>query len=98
MHDFDWRISIAHISRDCDFSTSNGVDRVIMSLDGSGVHLGGPDGQVDHWSWTPDFILQRTKCVMLTSGQAQRLAATACGLCIRHATETTVTVKSDRSR
>ena len=56
LHDFDWRISIAHISRDCDFSAFNGVDRVITLLDGCGVHLGSLDGQVDHLlnvRWSP---------------------------------------------
>lgn len=37
--DFDWRISIAEITSDGDFSIFPGVDRVLMLLDGNGVEL-----------------------------------------------------------
>lgn len=37
--DFDWRISIAEIAEDGDFSIFPGVDRELMLLDGGGVEL-----------------------------------------------------------
>ena len=37
--DFDWRASIAQISKDGDFSLFTGIDRVIVLLDGCGVQL-----------------------------------------------------------
>jgi environmental stress-induced protein Ves len=45
---FDWRVSIAHISRNGPFSAFPGVDRVITLLDGAGVHLRTTDGALDH--------------------------------------------------
>ncbi len=48
---FDWRVSIATIDAAGPFSAFPGVDRVIMLLDGDGVHLRG-DG-VDHRLDTP---------------------------------------------
>jgi environmental stress-induced protein Ves len=48
MQDFDWRISIAHIARDGDFSMFAGVDRIITLLEGGGVHLRSADGSVLH--------------------------------------------------
>jgi environmental stress-induced protein Ves len=39
MQNFDWRISIAHIASDGDFSVFAGVDRVITLLEGGGVQL-----------------------------------------------------------
>ncbi len=53
MQDFDWRISIAHIARDGDFSVFAGVDRVITLLEGGGVHLSSADGSVLHALDTP---------------------------------------------
>lgn len=53
MQDFDWRISIAHIARDGDFSVFAGVDRVITLLEGGGVHLRSADGSVLHALDTP---------------------------------------------
>lgn len=53
MQDFDWRISIAHIARDGDFSVFEGVDRVITLLEGGGVHLSSADGSVLHALDTP---------------------------------------------
>lgn len=53
MQDFDWRISIAHIASDGDFSAFAGVDRVITLLDGGGVHLSSADGSVWHALDTP---------------------------------------------
>lgn len=47
MQDFDWRISIAHIARDGDFSVFAGVDRVITLLEGGGVQLSSADGSAD---------------------------------------------------
>ncbi len=48
---FDWRVSVATIATTGPFSAFPGVDRVIMLLDGVGVHLQG-DG-VDHRLDTP---------------------------------------------
>lgn len=47
IQDFDWRISIAHIARDGDFSVFAGVDRVITLLEGGGVQLNCTDGSAD---------------------------------------------------
>ena len=48
MEHFDWRISIATIDRPGPFSAFDGVDRVIMLLDGAGVRLHSEDGRIDH--------------------------------------------------
>lgn len=48
MEGFDWRVSIATIDKPGPFSAFAGVDRVIMLLDGAGVHLRAPDGHLDH--------------------------------------------------
>lgn len=45
--DFDWRVSIATISQTGPFSVFAGVDRVIMLLEGHGVHLKSVRG-IDH--------------------------------------------------
>jgi environmental stress-induced protein Ves len=45
---FDWRVSVATIDRPGPFSVFAGIDRVIMLLDGAGVHLRSPDGRIDH--------------------------------------------------
>ncbi|MEO5596233.1 MAG: HutD family protein [Lysobacteraceae bacterium] len=37
--DFDWRLSIAEIERDCDFSRFPGCDRHLVLLTGNGVRL-----------------------------------------------------------
>jgi environmental stress-induced protein Ves len=47
MQNFDWRISIAHIGSDGDFSVFAGVDRVITLLEGGGVQLSSADGSAD---------------------------------------------------
>jgi environmental stress-induced protein Ves len=47
MQNFDWRISIAHIESDGDFSVFAGVDRVITLLEGGGVQLSSADGSTD---------------------------------------------------
>ena len=47
MQNFDWRISIAHIASDGDFSVFAGVDRVITLLEGGGVQLSSADGSAD---------------------------------------------------
>ena len=41
--DFDWRVSVAEIDSDCDFSAFPGVDRSLMLIDGDGVELSGED-------------------------------------------------------
>ncbi len=48
MERFDWRVSIATIDRPGPFSAFDGVDRVIMLLDGAGVRLHSQDGRIDH--------------------------------------------------
>lgn len=48
MDTFDWRASIADISADGPFSTFAGFDRVIVLLNGDGVHLRSSNGSVDH--------------------------------------------------
>ena len=48
MERFDWRVSIATIDRPGPFSAFDGVDRVIMLLDGAGVRLHSHDGGIDH--------------------------------------------------
>lgn len=53
MQNFDWRISIAHIANDGDFSVFAGVDRVITLLEGGGVQLTSADGSVLHALDTP---------------------------------------------
>jgi environmental stress-induced protein Ves len=53
MQNFDWRISIAHIASDGDFSVFAGVDRVITLLDGGGVQLSSADDSVLHVLDTP---------------------------------------------
>jgi environmental stress-induced protein Ves len=47
MDGFDWRVSIATIAQAGPFSAFPGVDRVIMLLDGDGVHLQSASG-IDH--------------------------------------------------
>ncbi len=47
MDGFDWRVSIATIDKAGPFSAFPGVERVIMLLDGDGVHLRSDNG-VDH--------------------------------------------------
>ena len=47
MQNFDWRISVAHIASDGDFSVFAGVDRVITLLEGGGVQLSSADGSAD---------------------------------------------------
>ncbi|GAA4336021.1 HutD family protein [Variovorax defluvii] len=46
--DFGWRVSIATIAAAGPFSVFEGVDRLIMLLDGEGVHLRSRDGRIDH--------------------------------------------------
>jgi environmental stress-induced protein Ves len=45
---FNWRVSIAHISKDGPFSPFPGIDRIITLLEGGGVWLRTPDGSIDH--------------------------------------------------
>jgi environmental stress-induced protein Ves len=47
MEGFEWRVSIATIAQPGPFSAFPGVDRVIMLLDGDGVHLRSSGG-IDH--------------------------------------------------
>ena len=50
---FNWRVSIAHISKDGPFSAFPGIDRVITLLEGGGVWLHAADGSIDHRLETP---------------------------------------------
>ncbi|MEO6877465.1 MAG: HutD family protein, partial [Gemmatimonadaceae bacterium] len=50
---FDWRVSVAEIAGDGDFSIFAGVDRVIALLSGDGVQLRSADGRVNHCLDTP---------------------------------------------
>jgi environmental stress-induced protein Ves len=43
---FDWRVSVAEISASGSFSIFDGIDRVIMLLDGNGVELHSADGSI----------------------------------------------------
>ncbi|WP_431274516.1 HutD/Ves family protein [Variovorax ureilyticus] len=54
MERFDWRVSIATIDRPGPFSAFDGVDRVIMLLDGAGVRLHSQAGGIDHRLDVPD--------------------------------------------
>ena len=47
MESFDWRTSIAEISRDGPFSTFLGVDRALVLLSGEGVQLRSPDRSIE---------------------------------------------------
>ncbi|WP_077000282.1 HutD family protein [Variovorax sp. KK3] len=47
MADFGWRVSIATIEAAGPFSVFEGVDRIIMLLDGDGVRLRSRDGRID---------------------------------------------------
>ena len=43
--DYDWRVSIAEIDHDCDFSAFPGHDRVLVLLEGNGMRLRFGDGE-----------------------------------------------------
>lgn len=43
--DYDWRVSIAEIDRDCPFSAFPGHDRVLVLLEGNGMRLRFDDGE-----------------------------------------------------
>jgi len=45
---FAWRVSVARINSDGPFSLFPGVDRVITLLEGKGISLKSPDGDIDH--------------------------------------------------
>ncbi|HZT56113.1 MAG TPA: HutD family protein [Burkholderiaceae bacterium] len=45
---FDWRLSVAEVTRDAPFSAFPGVDRCIVLLAGAGKRLRSPDGAIDH--------------------------------------------------
>lgn len=46
--DFDWRISVAEVTRDAPFSAFPGIDRCITLLRGAGMRLVSADASVDH--------------------------------------------------
>ena len=50
---FVWRVSIADVSTSGPFSVFEGVDRVLVLLEGNGVELSGADGRVVHRLDTP---------------------------------------------
>jgi len=45
---FDWRVSIAEVASDGPFSVFEGIDRTIVLLEGSGLHLQSFDGTLEH--------------------------------------------------
>jgi environmental stress-induced protein Ves len=47
MDSFDWRVSIAEISADGEFSRFPGVDRTIILLEGDGVYMDAVDHRLD---------------------------------------------------
>ena len=47
LESFDWRVSIAEIAADGEFSPFPGVDRVIVLLEGDGVYLDSADHRLD---------------------------------------------------
>ncbi len=56
MDGFEWRVSVATITRPGPFSAFPGVDRQIMLLEGDGVHLQGAAGRWQHMlaqRWQP---------------------------------------------
>ena len=67
MDAFDWRVSMATIAQSGPFSVFAGVDRVILLLDGDGVHLqsaGGMDHRLDQtlqpFAFSGDEVLDCT--------------------------------------
>lgn len=48
LEQFDWRVSIAQVTRDGPFSCFPGIDRVITLLEGAGMRLFGADERIDH--------------------------------------------------
>ena len=46
--DFDWRLSVAEVTRDGPFSTFPGIDRQIALLRGAGMRLVCAEGGLDH--------------------------------------------------
>jgi environmental stress-induced protein Ves len=51
--DFDWRLSLAEVTRDAPFSAFAGIDRCIVLLRGAGMRLRSHDGAIDHALTTP---------------------------------------------
>ena len=45
---FDWRLSLAEVTRDAPFSAFLGVDRCIVLMDGDGLRLRSADATIDH--------------------------------------------------
>lgn len=43
--DFDWRVSIAEIDHNCEFSPFPEFDRILMLISGNGMRLDFPDGR-----------------------------------------------------
>jgi environmental stress-induced protein Ves len=50
---FDWRVSIAELLVDGSFSSFAGIDRVIVLLEGAGIHMRSRDRAIDHRLATP---------------------------------------------
>ncbi|MER5359159.1 HutD family protein [Streptomyces sp. NPDC002785] len=57
LDDFDWRVSLADVSRDGPFSSFPGVDRTLTVVEGVGMDLmvGGEHHIVDEPYWPHDF-------------------------------------------
>ena len=45
---FDWRVSLAEVTRDAPFSAFPGIDRCTLLLAGAGMRLASRDGRIDH--------------------------------------------------
>lgn len=68
---WDWRLSIALIDRDCDFSLFPGIDRALVLIDGAGMRLDFTDG--DSKTLTPadpqiEFAGERALACTLAAG------------------------------
>ena len=66
LEQFDWRVSIAHVTSCGPFSSFPGIDRVITLLEGAGVRLFGADESIDHrldqvltpWAFPGEALIQ----------------------------------------
>lgn len=66
LEQFDWRVSIAHVTSDGAFSRFPGIDRVITLLEGAGMRLFGAEESIDHrldqvltpWAFPGEALIQ----------------------------------------
>lgn len=71
LDDFEWRISMAHVSADGPFSTFPGIDRTLSVLNGSGIRLAFGDGEtttLDRRSEPFAFAADRAVTGLLVDG------------------------------